>query len=136
MAASLFTFSSTSRRVILAPNSPPLPIHIKAINVIFNPDIPDVHRGLGIDDFVNFLVSCRLRYAISEVPSEFFPEQVCEFYYTATVNNENNIISDTVGRGRRSVFINVHLLRTVLRLPIFEPFSELPTIERCRCLFD
>ncbi|CAI9299710.1 unnamed protein product [Lactuca saligna] len=136
MAASLFTFSSTSRRVIPAPNSPPLPIYIKATNFVFNPDIPDVHRGLGIDDFGNFLVSCRLRYAISEVPSEFFPEQVCEFYYTATVNNENNIISGTIGCGCRSVFINADLLRTALRLPIFEPFSELPTIERCRRLFD
>ncbi|CAI9293940.1 unnamed protein product [Lactuca saligna] len=88
MAASLFTYSSTSRRVIPAPNSPPLPIHIKATNVVFNPDIPEVHRGLGLDDFVNFLASCRLRYAISDVPSEFFPEQVCEFYYTATVNEK------------------------------------------------
>ncbi|CAI9266680.1 unnamed protein product [Lactuca saligna] len=135
MAASLFTFSSTSRRVIPAPNSPPLPIYIKATNVVFNPDIPDVHRGLGLDDFVNFLVSCRLRYAISEVPSEFFPKQVCEFYYTTPVNNENNIISYNIGCGRRSVFINADLLRTALRLPIFEPFSKLPTIERCRRLF-
>ncbi|CAI9297103.1 unnamed protein product [Lactuca saligna] len=93
MAASLFTFSSTSRRVVPAPNSPPLPIYIKATNIVFNLDIPDVHRGLGLDDFVDFLVSCRLRYAISEVPSEFFLEQVCEFYYTAMVNKENNIIS-------------------------------------------
>ncbi|CAI9271517.1 unnamed protein product [Lactuca saligna] len=136
MAASLFTFSSTSRRVIPAPNSPPLPIYIKATNVFFNPDIPDVHRGLGLNDFVNFLVSCRLRYAISEIPSEFFPEQVSEFYYTATVNNENNIIFGTVGRGHRSVFINADLLHTALRLPIFEPFFELPTIECCQRLFD
>ncbi|CAI9294845.1 unnamed protein product [Lactuca saligna] len=136
MAASLFTFSSTSRRVVPAPNSPPLPIYIKATTVVFNPDIPDVHRGLGLDDFVNFLASCRLRYAISEVPSELFPEQVCEFYYTATVNNENNVISGTIGRGRRSVFITADLLSAAFKLPIFEPFSELPTIERCRCLFD
>ncbi|CAI9284509.1 unnamed protein product [Lactuca saligna] len=136
MAASLFTFSSTSRRVVPAPNSPPLPIYIKATNVVFNPGIPYVHRGLGLDDFVKFLVSCRLRYAISEVPSEFFPEQVCEFYYTAIVNNENNVISDTIGCGRRSVFITADLLSVALRLPIFEPFSELPTIERCRRLFD
>ncbi|CAI9276976.1 unnamed protein product [Lactuca saligna] len=117
MAASQFTFSSTSRRVIPALNSPPLPIYIKATNVVFNPDIPDVHRGLGLDDFVNFLVSCRLRNAVSEVPSEFFP-------------------NNTIGCGRRSVFINAYLLRTALRLPIFEPFSELPNIERCRRLFD
>ncbi|CAI9281067.1 unnamed protein product [Lactuca saligna] len=136
MAASLFTFSSTSRRVVPAPNSPPLPIYIKATNVVFNPDIPDVHRGLGLDDFVNFLVSCRLRYAISDVPSEFFPEQVCEFYYTATINDENNVISGTIGRGRHSVFITADLLSAALRLPIFEPFSELPPIERCRRLFD
>ncbi|CAI9280763.1 unnamed protein product [Lactuca saligna] len=136
MTTSLFTFSSTSRRVVPAPNSPPLPIYIKATNVVFNPDIPDVHRGLGLDDFVNFLVSCRLRYAISEVPSEFFPEQVCEFYYTATVNDENNVISGTIRRGRHSVFITADLLSAAFRLPIFEPFSELPTIERCRCLFD
>ncbi|CAI9295545.1 unnamed protein product [Lactuca saligna] len=136
MAASLFTFSSTSRRVIPAPNSPSFPIYIKATNVVFNPDIPDVHHGLGLDDFVNFLASCRLEYAIKEVPSDFFPEQVCDFYYTATVNNENNIISGTIGRGRRSIFINADLLHTALRLPIFEPFSELPTIERCRRLFD
>ncbi|CAI9265486.1 unnamed protein product [Lactuca saligna] len=136
MAASLFTFSSTSRRVVPAPNSPPLPIYIKATNVVFNPDIPDVHRGHGLDDFVNFLVSCRLRYAISEVPSEFFPEQVCEFYYTAMVNNENNIISGTFGRGCCLVFLTADLLSVALRLPIFEPFSELPTIERYRRLFD
>ncbi|CAI9283434.1 unnamed protein product [Lactuca saligna] len=136
MAASLFTFSSTSRRVVPAPNSPPLPIYIKATNVVFNPDIPDVHRGLGLDDFVNFLVSFRLRYAISEVPSEFFPEQVCEFYYTATVNDVNNVISGTIGRSRHSVFITADLLSAALRLPTFEPFSELPTIESCRCLFD
>ncbi|CAI9262805.1 unnamed protein product [Lactuca saligna] len=97
MAASLFTFSSTSRRVVPAPNSPPLPIYIKAKNVVFNPDIPNVHRGLGLDDFVNFLVSCRLQYAISDVPSEFFPEQVCY----QSLNH-----------------------------------FELPTIERCRRLFD
>ncbi|CAI9292735.1 unnamed protein product [Lactuca saligna] len=111
MAASLFTFSSTSRRVIPAPNSPPLPIYIKATNVVFNLDIPDVHR-------------------------EFFPEQVCEFYYTATINDENNLISGTIGRGRHSVFITADLLSAALRLPIFEPFSELPPIERCRRLFD
>ncbi|CAI9298206.1 unnamed protein product [Lactuca saligna] len=136
MAASLFTFSSTSRRVVLAPNSPPLPIYIKAIKLVFNPDIPDVHRGLGLDDFVNFLVSCRLRYTISDVPSEFFLEQVCEFYYTAMVNDENNVISGTIGRGRHSVFITADLLNAALRLPIFEPFCKLPTIERCRRLFD
>nr|KAJ0211621.1 hypothetical protein LSAT_V11C400205910 [Lactuca sativa] len=136
MAASLFTYSSTSRRVIPAPNSPPLPIHIKATNVVFNPDIPEVHRGLGLDDFVNFLASCRLRYAISDVPSEFFPEQVCEFYYTATVNEENNAITGTIGHGRHFVFITAELLSAALRLPIFEPFSEPPTIERCKRMFD
>nr|KAJ0214497.1 hypothetical protein LSAT_V11C400224910 [Lactuca sativa] len=136
MAASLFTYSSTSRRVIPAPNSPPLPIHIKATNVVFNPDIPEVHRGLGLDDFVNFLASCRLRYAISDVPSEFFPEQVCEFYYTATVNEENNAITGTIGHGRYSVFITAELLSAALRLPIFEPFSEPPSIERCKRMFD
>ncbi|CAI9261534.1 unnamed protein product [Lactuca saligna] len=136
MAASLFTYSSTSRRVTPAPNSPPLPIHIKATNVVFNPDIPEVHRGLGLDDFVNFLTSCRLRYAISDVPSEFFPEQVCEFYYTATVNEENNAITGTIGRGRHSVFITAELLSAALRLPLFEPFSEPPTIERCKRMFD
>ncbi|CAI9277999.1 unnamed protein product [Lactuca saligna] len=115
MAASLFTFSSTSRRVVPTPNSPPIPIYIKATNFVFNPDIPDVHRGLGLDDFVNFLVSCRLRYAISDVPSEFFPEQVCEFYNTAMVNDENNIISGTIGRGRNSIFITADLLSAALR---------------------
>ncbi|CAI9299863.1 unnamed protein product [Lactuca saligna] len=136
MAASLFTFSSTSRRVVPAPNSPPLPIYIKATNVVFNHDIPEVHRGLRLDDFVNFLASCRLRYAISDVPSEFFPEQVYEFYYIATINDENNAISGTIGRGRHSVFITADLLSVALRLPIFEPFSELPSIECCRSLFD
>nr|KAJ0205508.1 hypothetical protein LSAT_V11C500231720 [Lactuca sativa] len=119
-----------------APNSPPLPIHIKATNVVFNPDIPEVHRGLGLDDFVNFLASCRIRYAISDVPSEFFPEQVCEFYYTATVNEENNAITGTIGHGRHSVFITAELLSAALRLPIFEPFSEPLTIERCKRMFD
>ncbi|CAI9273887.1 unnamed protein product [Lactuca saligna] len=122
--------------VIPAPNSPSLPIYIKATNVVFNPDIPDVHRGLGLDDFVNFLASCRLRYTISEVPSEFFPEQICDFYYSASVNNDNNVTSGTVGRGRHSVFITADLFSAALRLPIFEPFSELPSIERYRCLFD
>nr|KAJ0219257.1 hypothetical protein LSAT_V11C300133320 [Lactuca sativa] len=136
MAASLFTYSSTSRRVVPAPNSPPLPIHIKATNVVFNPGIPKVHRGLGLDDFVNLLASCRLRYAIRDVPSEFFPEQVCEFYYTATVNEENNAITGTIGHGRHSVFITAELLSAALRLPIFEPFSEPPTIERCKRMFD
>nr|KAJ0189532.1 hypothetical protein LSAT_V11C800443550 [Lactuca sativa] len=136
MAASLFTYSSTSRRVVPAPNSPLLPIHIKATNVVFNPDIPEVHRGLGLDDFVNFLASCRLRYAISDVPSEFFPEQVCEFYNTATVNEENNAITGTIGHGRHSIFITAELLSAALRLPIFDPFSEPPTIERCKRMFD
>ncbi|CAI9277189.1 unnamed protein product [Lactuca saligna] len=136
MATSLFTFSSTSRRVVPAPNSPPLPIYIKATNVVFNPVIPDVHRGLGLDDFVNFLVSCRLRYAISDIPSEFFPEPVYEFYYTATINHENNVIFGTIGRGRHSVFITADLLSVAPRLPIFEPFSELPPIKCCRRLFD
>ncbi|CAI9270822.1 unnamed protein product [Lactuca saligna] len=136
MEASLFTYSSTSRRVVPAPNSPPLPIHIKATNVVFNPDILEVHRGLGLDDFINFLASCHLRYAISDVPSEFFPEQVCEFYYTATVNEENNAITGTIGHGRHSVFITAELLSAALRLPIFEPFSEPPTIEKCKRIFD
>ncbi|CAI9289843.1 unnamed protein product [Lactuca saligna] len=105
MAASLFTYSSTSRRVVLAPNSPPLPIHIKATNVVFNPDIQEVHR-------------------------------VCEFYYTATVNDDNNAITGTISHGRHSVFINAELLSASLSLPIFEPFSETPTIERCRRMFD
>nr|KAJ0202042.1 hypothetical protein LSAT_V11C600336070 [Lactuca sativa] len=73
---------------------------------------------------------------ISDVPSEFFPEQVCEFYYTATVNEENNAITGTIGHGRHSVFITAELLSAALRLPIFEPFSEPPTIERCKRMFD
>nr|KAJ0209022.1 hypothetical protein LSAT_V11C400173370 [Lactuca sativa] len=80
--------------------------------------------------------SCRLRYAISDIASEFFPEQVCEFYYTATINDDNNAITGTIGRGRHSVFITAELLSAALRLPIFEPFSEPPSIERCRRLFD
>ncbi|CAI9264272.1 unnamed protein product [Lactuca saligna] len=136
MVTSLFTYSSTSRRVVPAPNSPPLPIHIKSTNVVFNPNIPEVHRGLGLDDFVNLLASYHLRYAISDVPSEFFPEQVCEFYYTATVNDDNNAITGTIGHGRHSVFITTELLSAALRLPIFEPISEPPSIERCRRMFD
>nr|KAJ0191247.1 hypothetical protein LSAT_V11C800391630 [Lactuca sativa] len=82
------------------------------------------------------MASCRLRYVISDVPSEFFPQQVCEFYYTATVNDDNNAITETIGRGRHSVFITAELLSAALRLPIFEPFSEPPSIERCKRMFD
>nr|KAJ0225308.1 hypothetical protein LSAT_V11C100006880 [Lactuca sativa] len=52
------------------------------------------------------------------------------------LNEENNAITGTIGHGRHSVFITAELLSAALRLPIFEPFYEPPTIERCKRMFD
>ena len=67
-----------------APNTPPAPILVVANNVDVVSNFPNQPTNEVLQDFPGFLGSCRLRYALADIPTLFYPKQVCEFYYTCT----------------------------------------------------
>jgi hypothetical protein len=72
---------------------------------------------------------------LSPIPQTFFyPKQVSEFYYTCTYNPDTDLITGTIADGARHVAISVERLRTALRLPTFDQYSDLPTANRLQNL--
>lgn len=78
MAPVLFAYVLATN-VVKAPNTLVSPIVIKVNNVPFIDTIPLQHQDSVIEDFVEYLKCCPLRYALSDIPDPFFPKQVCEF---------------------------------------------------------
>ncbi|KAL4581019.1 hypothetical protein LXL04_017225 [Taraxacum kok-saghyz] len=113
--------------VIKAPNTPDAPILLVANNVTFVSTFENQATDETLQDFANFLASCRLRYALADIPTLFYPKQVCEFYSTCTYQPSTDLITGTIADGTRHVTISVENIRTALRLPTFTHYSALPT---------
>ena len=110
-----------------APNSPEPPILVVANNVDFVSNFPNQPTNEVLQDFAAFLGSCRLRYALADIPNFFYPKQVSEFYYTCTYHPTTDLITGTIADDSRHVSISVENIRTALRLPTFNHYSDLPT---------
>ena len=117
-----------------APNSPNPPILVVANNVGFVSAFPNAPTNEILQDFADYLSSCRLRYALADIPNFFYPKQVSELYYTLTFNPDTELLTGTIADGTRHVSISVENLRTALRLPTFEHYSDLPTAQRLQNL--
>ena len=134
MASRIIYSFNPSRHIVKAPNTPDTVIAMVANNVAFQSSFPNQVESEILEDFANFLASCRLRYALTDVPMFFYPKQVCEFWYTCTYSPATNLITGTVADGSRRVSISVEKLRTALRLTMFDAYSELPTDAKCRSI--
>ena len=93
----------------------------------FSDEIPKQFENSGIEDFVNYVKSGPLRYAFWDFSNPFYPKKVCEFYYTYSVDNVALTIIKTIGDGKYRITIDVGSLRTALRLPRFESYTETPS---------
>ena len=134
MAPRIIYSYNPSVHIVKATNIPDTTISVVANNVAFRSSFPNQIDSEELQDFANFLASCRLRYALVDVPMFFYPKQICEFWYTCTYNSATNLITGTVADGSRRVSISVDKLRTALRLPTFEAYSDLPNDAKCRSL--
>ena len=94
----IFSFNP-SRHIVKAPNTPDTVISVVANNVAFQSSFPNQIESEELQDFANFLASCRLRYALADIPMFIYPKQICEFYYTCTYSPATNLITGTVANG-------------------------------------
>lgn len=69
MALDLFV---PAEKVIKAPNTPKTPIFILEKNVAFTDTISPQHQNSSIEDFVNYLKTFPLRYAVIDAHEPFF----------------------------------------------------------------
>ena len=87
-----------SANVIKAANLPS-DIVVRPNNVCLSAAIPPRLKDSSYEDFMAYLISCPLRYALSDAPSHFYLKQVCEFYYTSTFYPMSRTIIATVNDG-------------------------------------
>ena len=57
---------------VRAPNTPTAPIIINANNVAFSPTIPPKLQNQGLEQFMDYLSSHPLRYALFDIVDPFF----------------------------------------------------------------
>lgn len=119
----LFAFTTTTI-FVKAANTRETPIVIQANNVVFPYIIPPQHQDLGIEDFVNFFKSCPLCYALSDVPGPFFPKQVCEFYYSCTIDANAQIIFGTVVEGLGFLSLLSQFNKLYIHLPFMMDYER------------
>ena len=62
---------------VRAPNTPTTPIIITANNVVFSPAIPPKLQNKGLEQFVDYLQSHPLKYALSDIVDPFLPAHIC-----------------------------------------------------------
>ena len=62
-----------------------------------------------------------LRYAFADIPT-FYPNHVCEFYYSCTFNPDIRSLQGTIAAGTQQVTISPSTIRNALRLPIFHKY--------------
>ena len=134
MAPRIIYSDNPSPNINKAPNTPDVTISVVANNVSFRSFFPNHQQNEVLLDFANFLSSCRLRYALTDVPMYFYPKQVCEFYSTCTYDLTTNLIYGTIADGSRNVTISIANIRAALRLPQLDAYSDLPTDTQCRNL--
>ena len=129
MATVLYEFLSSSLNT-KAPNTPNK-VCIKSNNAAFSDVIPKNFINQGYEDFVNFLKSHPLRYALAATPTAFYPQHVCEFYYTCVHDSVRETLTGTIHGGTRVSF-NTAILRDALRLPVLDQYRPFPSDERCK----
>lgn len=92
--------------VIKGPHAHDSPIIVQANNMSFSNFIPKQFLNSGIEDFINYVKSCHLRYAFCNFPVLFYPKQVCEFYYSCSIDFDTQTITETNGYGQSRVTID------------------------------
>ncbi|CAI9301771.1 unnamed protein product [Lactuca saligna] len=75
-------------------------IIIQSKSVAFSDEIPKQFVNLGNKDFVDYVKIDPLRYAFCNFPDPFYPKEVCEFYYTCSIDTFSGTITGTIGDGR------------------------------------
>ena len=133
MVSPLFVYVPVPN-VIRAPNNPFTPIIITANNVAFSPIIPTKFQGEGLEDFMEYLESHPLRYALSDIPDPFLPNHICEFYYTCTYDQNTRTLNGTIAAGTQPVSISPTTVRNALRLPILQVYPDSPSEAQCKAI--
>ncbi|KAL7587603.1 hypothetical protein Lser_V15G38004 [Lactuca serriola] len=131
MSNPLYEFAP-SANTIKGPHAFDTTIIIQSKNVAFYDEIPKQFVNSGIEDFVKFFKSGPLWYVVCNFPNPFYPKQVCEFYYTCSVDTISRTISGTIGYGQYKVTIDVESLRTALCLPLYDSYSKTTSKESCK----
>lgn len=99
--AILYTFASTPN-AIKATGTPNTPIVIMCNNVALSTAILKNFHDKGFEDFVSYLATCLLRYALAGIVDPFLPQQVCDFYNTSTYYDTGLIIG-TIEDGEHTI---------------------------------
>ncbi|CAI9287306.1 unnamed protein product [Lactuca saligna] len=96
MSKALFEFSPNAN-VVKGPHTHDSPIVIQANNRTFYDVIPKYFVNSGIKDFINYVKSYSLRYVFYDFPHIFYPNKVCEFYYSCSFDSRAQTITGTIG---------------------------------------
>ena len=128
--APLFSYEP-SANVIKAVNSP-ADIVVRSNNVCLSAAIPARLKDSGYEDFMTYLISCPLRYALSDHPTHFYLRHVCEFYYTSTFYPMSRTIIASTNDGQTTISVTVDDVRHALRLPIRQNYDDLPDADAIR----
>lgn len=83
------------------------------------------------EDFVAYLTTCILRYALANVFDSFRPHHVYEFYYISA-SDDVEVIIGTINDGNFMLSIIVCDIRRTLPLPICDEYFRLPILHECR----
>ena len=133
MAPPVFVYVP-SPAAVRAPNTPTSPIIITSNNVAFSPFIPEKLQDQGLEAFMQFIDAHPLWYAFSDIPNPFYPNHICEFYYTCTYDSDTRSINGTIAAGTHNISITPSTIRNALRLPIFFEYPAPPNETECRAI--
>ncbi|CAI9260603.1 unnamed protein product [Lactuca saligna] len=89
-----------------------------------------------IKEFINYVKSNPLQYALCDFLDPFYPKQVCDFYYSCSVDSNARTITRSIGDGQYRVTIDVESFQTTLCVPSFKDYSEAPSEESCKSVHE
>ena len=69
-----------------------------------------------------------------KIPNPFYPNHICEFYYSCSYNPDTRTINGTIAAGTQNVSTSPSTIRNALRLPIFFEYPAPPTETECRAI--
>lgn len=87
MSRVLFILASGAN-VMRGPNATVAATVVQVNNVYFLDIIPNQHQNSGIEDFVNYVKICPLCHTFCDVPDPSYPQQVCDFFYSYTIDTD------------------------------------------------
>lgn len=85
--------------VVKGPHAPDSPIFIQANNVALCDFIPKQFMNSRIEDCVNYVKICPLRYDFCDFSDPFYHKQVFKFYYSLYVDSDAQTIIGTIRDG-------------------------------------